>query len=302
MLTSGGWAQEASRVCMARAETILLPDSVFAPSWVYPEGKIDYSAVERLLDQAMMALTGESAVRGAWSQLFRPNDRVGIQLDVGALPVHQALLEAVMRRLARAGVSTSNIIVYAGEESALFNAGYALRRGGDGVQVMGTDAEGFRGGLSRIVLDYCTAIINLARLRVDPQVGMCGVLANSLAAVPHVERARLQRSPQDLAAAAARATLRRNTKLCILDALRPGHMAGEEDGSPETWLYRGVLVSYDPVALDAVGRSILLDKFRETNQDVSELQPPVAYLKPASERYRLGQHDLAKIEVVTTGL
>jgi len=296
-----GWGQDRSRVCVARAQSILLPESTFAPSWVYPEGKIDYFAVEGLLDQAMASLTGETTVTGAWSQLFRPNDRVGVQLDVGVLPVHQALIEAVIRRLTHAGVSPGNIIIYAGEESALFYAGFDLRQDSDGVRVMGTDAEGFRGGLSRIVLDYCTAIINLARLRVDPQIGVSGALANCLAAVPHVERQRLQRAPENLAAAAARPTLRRKTKLHILDALRPAYQASQPSEPPQTWLYRGVLVAYDPVALDAVGREILLEKHQEANEGACQLESPVTYLQPASERYRLGQSDRAKITVVTSG-
>ncbi len=296
-----GWAQDSSRVCLARTEQLVLPDNVFAPSWVYPEGKIDFVAVEALLDQAMTSLTGKSSVRAVWSEHFRPNDRVGIQLDVGALTVHQALLEAVIRRLVRAGVSPGNIIIYAGEESALFKAGFALHSDGDGVKVMGTDSEGYRGGLSRIVLDYCTAIINVARLRVDPQIGMSGALANCLAVVPHVERERLRRAPEDLAAAAARPTLRRKTRLHILDALRPGCEAGEPGRPPKTWVYGGLLVSCDPVALDAVGRDILVERLRESDQDARALDQPVTYLQPASERYRLGNHDLAKIEVVATG-
>ena len=94
LCASASWGQESSRVCVARADRVVFPDSVFTPSWVYPEGKIDYFVVEALLDQAVGSLTGESSVRTAWSQLFRPNDRVGVQIDVGALPVHQALIEA----------------------------------------------------------------------------------------------------------------------------------------------------------------------------------------------------------------
>ncbi len=296
------WGQDSSRVCVSRGERVLLPPSVLAPSWVYPEGKLDYFVVEGLLDKAVASLTGETSVRTAWSQLFRPSDRVGVQIDVPTLPVHQALIEAVIRRLTRAGVSTSNIIIYAGDENALFYAGFDLRHDGDGVQVMGSDSEGFRGGLSRIVLDYCTAIINLSRLRVDPQIGMSGALANCLAAVPHVERERLRRAPETLAAAAARATLRRKLRLHIMDALQPAYEPSASSAAlPTTWVYGGVLASYDPVAMDIVGREILLEKLRETDPQATELQPPVTYLEPACERYHLGQCDRAKIEIVTIG-
>lgn len=292
---------ELSRVCVARAQTIMLPESVLTPKWLYPDGKLDYSVVERLLDQAMMSLTGKSEVKDMWTTYFGSTDTVGIQLDVAPLPVHDALLEAVLRRLSKAGVPLRNIIIYSGEELALFRAGFDLAGTGAGARVMGTDGQGFRNGLSRVLLDYCTAVIDLSRLRVDPQIGMSGVLANALATVPYEERVRLRADPENLAQAASRATVWRITKLHIVDLLQPGYRAPEGAGDYDTWDYGGVMVSEDPVAADTIGRQVLVDKLHEEDPGVTELHPPVRYLQPATERYRLGNSDRARIELSSIG-
>jgi len=86
-----------------------------------------------------------------------------------------------------------------------------------------------------------------------------------------------------------------------MDALRPGYAPGRQGEPPDTWLYGGLLVSYDPVALDSAGRDILLEKLREANPEAAQLDPPVTYLDPACQRYHLGECDPAKIEVVTIG-
>lgn len=292
-------AADAPRVCVARAERILMSESALAPEFIYPHGKIDYDVVAGLLDQAMVSLTGERSGKEAWRSRVSPLDRVGIMLDIAPLPVHRALLEAVTLRLIACGVPRENIIVFAAEESALFRAGFDLNEMPGRVRVMGADSAGYRRGMTRVVLDYCTVIINLSRLRMDSRIGMFGAVANHLAAVPTVERLRLLRHPEELALA-ARGSLKRKTRLQIMDALRPGDLPTDH-AEPETWMYRGVLVSEDPVALDAVGREILLTHLRESNPDAATLTPPVVYLEPAAKRYRLGVADLDAIDLTEIG-
>ena len=293
-------AADAPRVCVARAEKILMSESALVPEFIYPHGKIDYPVVAGLLDEAMVSLTGERSGKEAWCSRVSPLDRVGIMLDIAPLPVHRALLEAVTLRLIACGVPRENITVFAAEESALFRAGFDLREVPGRVRVMGADSEGYRRGMTRVVLDYCTVIINLSRLRMDARIGMSGAIANHLAAAPTVERRRLLSSPEELAAVAARGSLKLKTQLHIMDALRPGDLPVDR-AEPATWLYRGVLVSEDPVALDAVGREILLARLRESNPDAAALTPPVVYLEPAATRYRLGVADIDAIELTEIG-
>ena len=170
---------------------------------------------------------------------------------------------------------------------------------------MGSDSEGFRGGLSRIVLDYSTVIINVARLRADRTLGMTGCIVNYLAAVPEPERLRLLADPVQLPRAAAHPLLRRNTRLHILEAYQPIIQdTGEE--FPPTWEYRGLLMSSDPVATDLVGMRILRAKLALSEPPAeTEYAAPdaaLAYLQAAgSHRFRAGQADPDKITLKVIG-
>lgn len=288
-----------STVAIARAERILAPEGPLTP-YVYPEGKVEYRIVKRLLDEAVAAAVGAEDAESAWRELITPNDRVGIQIDVGPLPVHDEVLEAVILSVMATGVPLRHIVIYSGEEAALFRAGFDISGRTPGATVMAADVEGYRRGTSRIVLDHTTKIINVARLRVDDRVGMHAAIANCLSSVPNVDRERLRRNPEMLAEAAANASLRRSAVLHVIDALRPGWAHDGEDGSLQTWLYRGLIVSEDPVAADTVAHAILLEKVREET-GADQLEPPVLYLEPAASEFRLGNADPERIDTICIG-
>lgn len=276
-------------------------DAPLTPAWLYPEGRIDYNVIAWLLSRAVAGSMRAETHGDVWDALLSPSDRVGIQVDVEGIQPHDPLLEALVRQIMDRGVPMRNIIIYAGEESELFRAGYDISGRAPGVRVMASDDQGYRHGLTRIVLDYCTKIINVSRLRVDPQIGMHGALANCLAAVPYVNRKRLRQNPEQLPEAAAIATMRRATVMHIVHALQPGYSARDGGGRFETWSYNGVLASIDPVAVDVIGRQILLEKLAEEAEGAESPQLEVSYLVPAAETYRLGVCDPEAIDVVQIG-
>lgn len=289
---------ERSLVAVARAERILVPAGIRAPTWLYPEGRVEEGVVEKLLDAAVIACTGRERTEDAWRALISPNDRVGIQIDPVGTAAHDAMLDVLVRCIAKTGVPLRNITIYAGDEAALFRAGFDLSGRMPGVTVLASDALGYRKGISRVALEHCTKIINLARLRVDPRLGMHGAIANCLQAVPYAERRRLERDPTLLPTAAGNSVLRRMIVLHILDALFPIYRYPEV-GEPALWQFGGVMASTDPVALDAIGRQVLLDKLRAEDVDPQGLALPVVWLQAAAETYRLGTADLTRIDVVT---
>jgi len=295
------WCQvavpERSVVGIARAEEILVPEGIRAPAILYPEGRVHYGVVTELLDQAVAAAVGMDDAADAWRAVVSPGDRVGIQIDVDGIEAHDPALDVLVRRIVATGVPLRNITIYAGQESALFRAGFDLSGRVPGANVLASDDLGYRGGVSRVVLDQCTAIISLSRLRVDADLGMHGALANCLESVPYTERKRIEREPERLAEVAANSTLRRMIVLHVLDAMWPitSYPVGER---PEMWQYGGLLVSTDPVALDVVGRQVLLEALRQVDPGCGALDPPVTWLEPATTDFRLGNSDPAAIDVV----
>jgi len=128
---------------------------------------------------------------------------------------------------------------------------------------------------------------------------MWGCVANCLACLPHVERVRLRSSPEEIGWAGSRPTLKSRLKLNFLEAYVPIYAVNGDQ--QEKWQYRGLLASEDPVAVDVIGRRILEAKRAEAKGQPWPLSPPPTYLEAAQEDYRLGQADMAKISIETTG-
>jgi len=293
-------------VLLSRTERILVPPGWNAPEMLYPRGRIDYGQVAHLLAAAIRPFTGcDDPLKNPWREIATPQDKVAIQVDLGRPPVATETINAIIDALVNSGVSPDNIIVYAGSEGDLFRAGISVNPKGRGIRTMGSESEGFRGGLSRIVLDYCTVIVNVARLRADKDLGMRGCVTNCLATVPHVDRIRLLAHPAELPRAAADPVVRRKTRLHVLEAYQP---ILEDTGQdfPPVWEYRGLLMSSDPVATDLIGLRILAAKQAATRSNAeSEAAPAEAalqYLEPAgSNRLRAGQSNPDKITLKIIG-
>lgn len=299
------WAQPVedvpATVALAQAESIMTTEGPLNPAWLYPEGRIDYRVIAWLLQQAVAGSVGAEGVDAAWEELLSPSDRVGIQVDVEGIQPHDPLLEALVRQIMDRGVPMRNIIIYAGEESALFRAGYDISGRTPGVRIMASDDRGYRRGITRIVLDECTKIVNVTRLRIDPDIGMYGALANCLAAVPYVDRQRMRHNPEQLPRAAAIATMRRKAVLHIVDALRPGFRVHDGRGRYQTWEFNSVLASTDPVAVDVIGREVLQARLAQDAADDERPIIDVPYLAPAERAFRLGQSDREQIELLQIG-
>lgn len=289
-------------VHVLRSPTILIPQGISAPRVLYPQGRVDYDVVEKLVDAAVAAVTGKPAVV-AWGELFESNDRVGILIDTNGYAVQTATVETVVDRLINTGISPGNIIVFSGDEGDLFMAGFNINRDEKSVRVLGTESEGFRGGFSRIVSDYCDAIINIAALEVDPEIGFTGCVANALACVPTVRRVELRGNADRIGSVAAMPVFRQRLRLNLLEAYLPllDTVGQGKEKQKITWQYGGLIAGTDPVAVDVVGRQIL-EGCRQTSKGQPWPLPQATdYLQPAQLKYRLGMSARQQITVKVEG-
>jgi uncharacterized protein (DUF362 family) len=117
------------------------PAPVPARSYVYrvqsPDAIADYetnsAVVRRMVDDLVMAATGEQTVASAWGSLVKPSDVVGIKVCTNGAPLfssHPAVVNAIVAGLADAGVPRQNIVVWDREEHLLKVAGYQARSAG----------------------------------------------------------------------------------------------------------------------------------------------------------------------------
>ena len=93
------------------------------------------------------------------------------------------------------------------------------------------------------------------------------------------------------------------TRLNILVMLSPlFHGKGPHHFHAEyTWNYKGLIVGFDPVAVDSTGLRILEARRRAHFGKEEPFATPVTHLKVADEKYRLGNADPSRIEVVKLG-
>lgn len=117
------------------------PTPIPARSYVYrienPEAIADYETnsaiVRRMVDELVMAATGESTVSAAWGSLIKPSDVVGIKVCANGAPLfssHPAVIDAIAAGLTDAGVPPQNIVVWDREERLLKVAGFRAKNAG----------------------------------------------------------------------------------------------------------------------------------------------------------------------------
>jgi hypothetical protein len=68
-----------------------------------------------------------------------------------------------------------------------------------------------------------------------------------------------------------------------------------------TWEYNGLLVGFDPVAVDSVGLRILQAKRLEYFGEDMPLNPPAKHILLADTRHHLGTADPARINLMKMG-
>jgi len=92
-------------------------------------------AIETLVDQLVMAATGQKSVSGAWRSMVAPSDHVGIKIAAAGgrdFSTHAPIVAAVLRGLAEAGVPMSQVVIW--DRAAPEAAGYRVVPGGPGVR------------------------------------------------------------------------------------------------------------------------------------------------------------------------
>jgi len=229
--------------------------------------------IQSMLDQAVMALTDQKDYPGAWKQLIKPDDIVGIKSNVWSyLPTPPELEQAIKQRVIDAGVQEKNI----------------------GIKD--------RGIIDDPIFQNSTALINTRPLRTHAWSGVGSLLKNYIMFIPNPSSLHGD-SCADLATLWRLPAVDGKTRLNILVLLNPlFHGVGRHHFNKEfTWEYKGLLVGFDPVAVDSVGVRILQAKRREHFGEERPLNPPAKHIFLADTRHHLGTADPEKIELIKLG-
>jgi hypothetical protein len=254
--------EKKARVILVRDKNVLDGD-----------GQPDPKVLRRMLDEAVSALVGEEDPKKAWKDIAQPEDVVGIKSNFwSSLRTPSSLEEAIELRLVEAGVDDKNIAI---------------------------DDQGIR---RNPVFQNSTALINVRPLRTHHWSGVGSLLKNYIMFVDKPS-AYHPDSCADLAKIWKLEHVTGKTRLNILVALTPlFHGIGPHHYNAEyVWSYGGLLVGFDPVAVDATGVRILQAKREAHFGEDRPLNPPPKHVFLADTRHHLGTADPGKIDLVKIG-
>lgn len=235
--------------------------------------KPDPDRLQSMLDSALLALTGKDDIMDAWKGILKPEDILGIKTNVwNYLPTPSELEQAIKKRAMDAGIREKNI----------------------GIKDRGITNDD--------IFQNATALINTRPLRTHAWSGVGSLIKNYIMFIPNPASLHGD-SCADLATLWKLPVVEGKTRLNILVMLNPlFHGVGRHHFSKKyTWEYNGLLVGFDPVAVDATGISILQAKRKEYFGEDRPLNPPAKHIFLADTRHKLGTADPGKIELVKLG-
>ncbi len=249
-----------------RARVVLIRDE----KAVAEGGKLDAQVIERMIDRAVSELFELRDPVECWRRIVKPSETIGVKTNAWAnLPTPGEVEDVIQQRLREAGVRGERIRI---------------------------DDRG-----ARRTLESCTALINVRPLRSHHWAGIGGCIKNHIMFAPRPS-AYHPDSCANLAAVWDLPPVKGKTRLNILVALTPlFYGRGPHHWDPRhVWPYRGIFVSRDPVAVDALGARLLQAKRR---QYFGEDKPitPTKHITMADRRHGLGVSDLKRIDLVRIG-
>ena len=239
---------------------------------VSEDGVIDGARIQTMMDQAMVSLFGMEDPADCWKLLFKPDDVVGLKTNVWPnLHTPPELVQVFRRGVMGAGVPEENI------------------------------DEGDRDVLQKDVFKRSTALINSRPMRTHSWSGVGSLIKNYIT---------FDNPPDyhddacaDLAKLWELPMVKGKTKLNVLVMLTPQfHNIGPHHFDPMyTWPYKGLIVSQDPVAADALGLRIIQAKRQEEFGEDRPLQPTAHHIQLAETVHNLGVADMDRIDLVRLG-
>jgi hypothetical protein len=253
----------------AKARVVLVRDD-----GVLKKGRREVPEVlERMTDQGVTTLLGESDPAAAWARLFRPDDVVAVKSNQWRFVRTPIALEKILRkRLEAVGIAPKDIAI----------ADRRLRKND--------------------VFVRSTALLNARPMRTHHWSGVGSLIKNYVNLHPE-PWAWHDDSCANLAGLWELPYLKGKTRLNILIMLTPlFHGKGPHHYHAKyTWKYNGMLFGTDPVAVDSVGLRILEAKRAQHFGKSKPFAVPAKHIRVAEEKYGLGVADPAKIELIKLG-
>ncbi len=229
--------------------------------------------VQDMLDKAVIALTGENDPVKGWKSIIRPEDIVGIKTNVWKyINTTSAVEKALKKGVMDAGVGEQNISI--------------------------SD----RGVLRDPIFKKATALINARPMRTHHWSGVGSLIKNYIMFIPNPSSIHND-SCADLGKLWNLPLVKDKTRLNVLVMFTPQfHNVGPHGFNPKyVWKYYGMLVGFDPVAIDYMGLNIILSQRKLFFGEDRPLSPHAKHIAYADTRHHIGNADPKNINLIKIG-
>ncbi len=236
-------------------------------------GNPKYAVVQEMLDAGIKALTDRPDPQSAWKTIIKPDDIVGIKNNRWSYLRTTAEVEnSLKKRIMEVGVKEADISV-------------------DDLGV-----------LRNPVFLKATALINARPMRSHHWSGVGSLIKNYIMFIPEPISIHPD-SCADLASIWDLPVVKGKTRLNVLVMFTPQfHSFGPHSFNPKyVWKYHGLMLGFDPVAVDATGLRIIEAIRRDYFAEDRPLNPPAKHIAIADSKYHLGTADPLKIELIKIG-
>jgi len=276
-------------------------------------GKMNFEQVKKLVDRAIICLTGAPDAASAWKTIAGQGDVFGIKPNCLAgkkLSSSPTVAMAMVDGLKSAGVKITDIIIWERSNRELEHAGYKLNFSDNDLRCYGNDSRGVGYGMdfhqtgkvasliSTIYEEQVEKNINFPLLKDHSLAGISAGMKNMFGLVHNPNKYHPDNCDPCVAEVSALPIVRKKNVLTVCDLTTiqyhggPGYMANYVKKPGQ------IMMSFDPVALDSVGHKIIEDYRRANGKNsLKDAGREPVWLKTAAG-LGLGKADLDDIEII----
>lgn len=261
---------------------------------------IDEAALSEMLEMGLQVLTRTRATKAAWKAILGTAKQILLKFnEVGAevLGVNTAMAGVLVRMLHDAGYPARSLTAVEIPRALLADLGTRQADAGWGTPIpIGNSEEALS-----TYLHASDAVVNIGLLKTHQIAGMSGVMKNlSHALIEHPARYHANGCSPFVGQVISSKEVSSRLRLNIANALRVVCRNGPDARREDVLASGYVLLGFDPVAVDTVGRDLLTATRRKVG--LTE-KLDVRYLEAAADDGvgRLALHELERVPVLHGG-
>jgi len=284
-------------------------------------GRIQQPLVQKMIDKAVIAFSGESNLADAWKKYYSAEDVVGLKVNTLGLTELQGMdfvqhfsgvTQAIASGLKKAGVKEENMIVWDRSDEELTQAGFTINRESNAMRILGNKksrrgSEGLFNSksypvgqsssrVSSILADMCTSMVNIPVVKTHSNAAFTCSLKNHYGTIDNPREFHPNNCTNPgIPEINTIPIIRERQKLIVCDAMMAAIEGGPRWNRRFTKPYGGILVGTDPVALDTIAVKIL-DEIR-AKDDMDPIFSKAIHI-PLSAELGIGTNNPDNIELV----